>query len=111
MPAKSHKMSPWQIKKIIARGSQWRGRYFSVKYSKNFGKIALPIRIAVVISKKTLAQARERNLCRRRVKAAFQQSEDAARGFDLIIFPAKSALTADFAKLESEVKACLNALR
>lgn len=104
-------MTPWQIKKIIARGSQWRGQYFSVKYSKNFGQSALQVRIAVVISKKTLAQAHERNLCRRRVKAAFQQSEGTTRGFDVIVFPLHLALKADFDKLILEVKACLNALR
>jgi len=67
--------------------------------------------MVVVISKKIFAKANDRNLCRRRVKSAFQECGVRADGYDLIVFPNKRAIDCDFNLLKSEAKKCLDTLR
>jgi len=104
----TRKMSPWLIKRIIAKGGQWRGFLFGVKYQYN--RSGDGIRLAVVISKKVLARAHERNFVRRRTKSAFANVK-ASRGLDMVIFPKAQVAEAKFDQIEAEVRQCLSALR
>ena len=112
MAKQSKRIAPWHLKKIFARGQIWRGRFFHAKtFLRSGGELPGGYRLAVVVSKKTLAKAHERNLCRRRVKSAFLESKGEADGWDMVVFPDKRVMDCDFAKLKVEAKKCLDALQ
>jgi ribonuclease P protein component len=112
MAKQSKRMAHWHLKKIFARGQIWRGRFFTAKnFFRSGGGSLDGYRLVVVVSKKTLAKAHERNLCRRRVKSAFLESKARADGWDMVIFPDKRAMDCDFAELKVEAKKCLDALQ
>lgn len=105
------RIAPWHLRKIFARGQIWRGKFFHVKSFFRTGEgSGGDYRLAVVVSKKTFAKAHDRNLCRRRVKSAFQESSEKADGYDLVVFPDRKAIDCDFKELLEEAKKCLDAL-
>jgi len=112
MAKQSKRIAPWHIKKILARGQMWRGDFFHAKTFFRSGDEPLEdYRLAVVVSKKTLAKAHERNLCRRRIKSAFLESKAKADGWDMVVFPDKRVVNCDFVELKAEAKKCLDALQ
>jgi ribonuclease P protein component len=112
MAKKSKRIAPWHLKKIFARGQIWRGKFFNAKTFIRTGEDASKgYRLVVVVSKKTLAKAHDRNLCRRRVKSAFLESKGVADGYDMVIFPDRRVINCDFAELKVEAKKCLDALQ
>lgn len=94
------------IKRAFDKGRSWQGPFFRAKiYLRRDNS---PVRLAVIISKKALAKAVDRNKLRRRVKAAFAQT--LATGLDIAVLANKNALNADFTKLTEDATKCVNAL-
>lgn len=112
MAKKTKRIAPWHLKKIFARGQIWRGRFFHAKtFFRPGGEPLGGYRLVVVVSKKTLAKAHERNICRRRIKSAFLESKGMADGWDMVVFPDKKVMDCDFAELKAEAKKCLDVLQ
>ena len=70
-----------------------------------------PVRTVIVIPKKVLPRAVDRNLCRRRVQGIFREPGVELNGYDVVVFPQKAALDADYRKLTEDVKKCLDESR
>jgi len=89
------------VKRALNKGLNWRGSYFNLKtFRRRDGERG---RLAVVVSRKTLAQAVKRNLLRRRVQGAFREHLPRLNGYDIVVLPTRAALTAKFTELSAEV--------
>lgn len=77
------------------------------RHTFSWGSVSLyppPARAAVVVSKKTLKKAHDRNRVRRRLYAAYAAS-GGAPSHAAVLFPRREALTAPFAELVRDLKA------
>jgi len=89
------------VKRALNKGLNWRGSYFNLKSFRRRDEGGA--RLAVVVSRKTLAQAVKRNLLRRRVQGAFREHLPKLNGYDIVVLPNRSALPAKFTELSAEV--------
>ncbi len=92
------------IKRAFDKGKSWQGAFFRAKIFAR--RDSDPSRLAVIISKKTLPGAVQRNRVRRRIKAAF--AEYLGAPLDIAVIANKSALEADFSKIKQEAEKCAN---
>ena len=109
MTKKENRLGESQIKRALQRGRELRGRFFKVKAYRV--RDYASGRLAVVISKKTLNQATDRNLCRRRVKAAFGKELPQLAGWEIVVLPRNIAKDCPYNELEEDVKKCADQLR
>jgi len=99
-----------EVKKILAKGRAWQGSLFQARYLRQF-KPWPSIRLAIVISKKKLPRAVDRNRCRRRARAAFLAGDGQTNGYDLVVFPKPQTIDCDFEQIKNEAGKCLESLR
>ena len=101
------RLTSWELKRVLKRGVKWSGEFWRLRAvysgSRHF-------RLAIIVSKKDISKAVERNRCRRRVREAFRESSGSIVGWDIAIFSGALALGGDFAKLKGEARKCLDSL-
>ena len=97
---------------MFAKGRGRRGVFLNLKvFQREPDKKNEPVRTVVVIPKKVLPRAVDRNLCRRRIQGIFREPGVSLDGYDVVVFPQKTALDADYRKLAEDVKKCLDESR
>jgi len=97
------------IKRVLQRGLNFQSECFKAKILRS--KPNLPVRFAIVVSKKVSPKATTRNYLRRKTREAFKTQVANLSGYDIVLFPRETAAKADFKSLEEEAKQCLGALQ
>ncbi|MCX6809209.1 MAG: ribonuclease P protein component [Candidatus Berkelbacteria bacterium] len=97
------------IQRVLQRGFNFQSECFKARILRS--RPNLPIRFAIVVSKKVSAKATTRNYLRRKTREAFKPQVANLQGYDIVLFPRETAAKADFRTLEEEAKKCLDALR
>ena len=100
---------PRHIKRAYERGKGWQGKYLRIK--SFFAGGGANARLAVVISKKSVAKATGRNLIRRRIKAAIREHLSDLRGWDIVVSPKGNAKEAKFDEIAKEINECVESLQ
>ena len=82
-----------------------------MKAFHNLNDSKKPAKIAVVISKKAVSKAVQRNLWRRRTKAISKEFLNKLSGFEIVINLNGAINTADFNELKEDLTKCFENLR
>ncbi|MDH4358360.1 MAG: ribonuclease P protein component [Candidatus Berkelbacteria bacterium] len=99
------------IKRAFEKGIAWQGAFFKVKAYRRRDFSDNPARLAVVAFKKVSSKAVNRNLIRRRLKAAFRDHLEKLSGWDIVVLSQGNVQTADFAKIQAEAEKCSSFLQ
>ncbi|PIT97502.1 ribonuclease P protein component [Candidatus Berkelbacteria bacterium CG10_big_fil_rev_8_21_14_0_10_41_12] len=95
------------FKSVYQKGKTIRSKLFICRYLRK--PTDQPPRISVVISRKKVPGAVERNLIRRRYKAAFKNCMQGLSGIDLIFIP-NGSQGQEFKEIARGVEECLKNL-
>ena len=97
---KSERLSKNDVSWLLRKGNKFNNNFFSVKFSLNKNTFC---RYSVVVSKKTLNLATERNQIRRQFYEILRQREEQQTGFDFIIFIKPTALKLSFVEKQAHL--------
>ena len=88
---------------ILKKGNSYHSELFIIRHTKNDGHNS---RYRVIISKKLLREAVDRNKLRRQVYEAIRKNdkESAKQGQDIILIPKKNILTRNYQQIEEDIK-------
>lgn len=100
MIAKNQRISKNRVAWLLKKNQKLNDDFFSVKFQLN--KQGLN-RYSIVVSKKTLKLATDRNLLRRRCYEALRLMSSQNNSIDFLIFIKSPALKLDFAGLEEHL--------
>ena len=85
------------------RGKEVRGAYYHIK--SLLQKSTAPVKIAVVVGKKTAKNATTRNRIKRRTREALRRVFVDFSGYNIVVMPKKNVERAPFSTLTNELKA------
>lgn len=88
---------------ILKKGDSYHSELFIIRHTKNDGH---NFRYRVIISKKLLREAVDRNKLRRQIYEAIRKNEEKAptQGLDIILIPKKNILTRNYQQIEEDIK-------
>lgn len=100
MIAKNQRISKNRVAWLLKKSQKLNDDFFSVKFQLNKQELN---RYSVVVSKKTLKLATDRNLLRRQCYEALRLMPSQNNSIDFLIFIRSSALKLDFAELQEHL--------
>ena len=100
MIGKNQRISKNRIAWLLKKGRKLNDDNFSVKFELNKGQLN---RYSVVVSKKTLKLATDRNLLRRQIYSALRDPVISNNSIDFVIFVKSTALKLDFQELQEKL--------
>jgi ribonuclease P protein component len=100
MIGKNQRISKNRVAWLLKKSQKWNDEFFSVKFQLN--KHGLN-RYSIVVSKKTLKLATDRNLLRRQCYEVLRQLKTQNNSIDFLIFIKPSALKLDFTGLQEQL--------
>lgn len=98
------------VKRTLNKGRNINCQFFRVRVLEKRDKTS-PSQATIVISKKIASLATDRNLYRRRLKAALGAWLSEITGYDMVFFPNGSIKNAAFEKIKEDVNQCFEKLR
>jgi len=100
MIGKNQRISKNRVAWLLKKSSKLNDEFFSVKFLLNKQPLN---RYSIVVSKKTLKLATDRNLLRRRCYEALRPLKSPVLALDFLIFIKSPALKLDFAALQKQL--------
>lgn len=97
-----------EVQLVLRKGITLRKGNFSMRAIKT--RPDQSVKATVVVTKKVLPRAVDRNKVKRRVREALQERITDKRGASLVLFTTRNALNANYNLIRKEIEECLEKL-